>query len=76
MKYPVISELTYSSRSKTTAVDGARPVAEFGLSDNTQSLAWLKGNSKVMAVGMNQKNIKIVDLRGIVIFTTYSLKGN
>lgn len=67
MKYPVVNDITFSSRSnKAASLDSARPVAEFGMSDSTQSLAWMKGNSKVMAVGMNLKNIKLIDLRGTI----------
>ncbi|XP_059475462.1 GATOR complex protein MIOS-B isoform X2 [Neocloeon triangulifer] len=38
-----------------------KPVAEFGLSEVIHSLAWVQQN--VIAVGMNNKNIKIIDIR-------------
>lgn len=41
----------------------ARPVAEYGLSEVAHSLAWFKGNPKLLAVGMNLKSIKILDFR-------------
>lgn len=43
--------------------DSCRPVAEFGLSEATHSLAWFNGNSKVLAAGMNLKSIRIIDFR-------------
>lgn len=68
MKCPVGNDMNGSSRlavnTVASAVELARPVAEFGISDSTHSLAWFHMNSKVMAVGMNMKNIKLVDLRG------------
>ncbi|CAG9854863.1 unnamed protein product [Phyllotreta striolata] len=45
------------------AVELAKPVAEFATSDVTFSLAWFYGSNRVLAAGMNSKNIKIFDLR-------------
>nr|XP_022917672.1 GATOR complex protein MIOS-A isoform X1 [Onthophagus taurus] len=38
-----------------------RPVLEYGLSETTHSLAWI--NRQVLAAGMNNKSIKILDFR-------------
>lgn len=46
------------------AVELAKPVAEFGVSETAHSMAWFSGNSKILAVGMNLKNIKLLDIRG------------
>lgn len=48
-------------------VELAKPIAEFGVSETAHSMAWFSTNSKVIAVGMNLKNIKFVDIRGIFI---------
>ncbi|XP_057660975.1 GATOR complex protein MIOS [Diorhabda carinulata] len=45
------------------AVELVKPVAEFGTSEVTYSLAWFHGTSKILASGMNGKNIKIFDMR-------------
>jgi WD repeat-containing protein mio len=39
-----------------------KPLSEFGLSEVIHSLAWIQQN--ILAVGMNNKNIKIFDIRG------------
>lgn len=44
-------------------VELARPVAEFGVSETAHSMAWFT-NPKLLAVGVNMKNIKFVDIRG------------
>lgn len=46
--------------------ESCKPVAEYGLSEATHSLAWFNSNSKVLAAGMNLKSIKIIDFRGII----------
>lgn len=46
------------------AVELARPIVEFGMSEVTHSLAWFHGNSKLVAAGMSLKTIKIIDFRG------------
>jgi hypothetical protein len=45
-------------------VELAKPIAEFGVSETAHSMAWFSSNSKIIAVGMNLKNIKFVDIRG------------
>lgn len=46
------------------AVELARPIAEMGLSELAHSLTWLRKQNRTLIVGMNQKQIKIFDLRG------------
>ncbi|XP_074036422.1 GATOR complex protein mio [Leptinotarsa decemlineata] len=46
-----------------SAVELLKPVAELAPSEVTYSLAWIYGSSRVLASGMNGKNIKIYDLR-------------
>lgn len=43
-----------------------KPISEFGLSEVIHSLAWIQQN--ILAVGMNNKNIKIFDIRGNIIY--------
>lgn len=57
----LLSPYTYGL---TPAVEVARPIAEMGLSELAHSLAWLQRQSRTLVVGMNQKQIKIFDLRG------------
>lgn len=45
------------------AVELVKPVAEFGMSELANSLAWFHGASRLLACGMNMKNIKIYDMR-------------
>ncbi|XP_018335553.1 GATOR complex protein MIOS [Agrilus planipennis] len=59
-----------SVSSMTTSTEVSKPVAEFGMSDMTASLAWFNTNSKTLAVGMNLKNIRIVDFRDSVKVVT------
>lgn len=46
------------------AVELAKPIAEYGVSEVTNSLAWFNANSKLVAAGMSFKTIKLVDFRG------------
>lgn len=43
------------------------PFVEFGLSETTNSLAWFHQQPKCIVIGMNGKQLKIVDLRGRAI---------
>ncbi|KAG5872709.1 hypothetical protein JTB14_008803 [Gonioctena quinquepunctata] len=45
------------------AVELLKPVAELGTSEVTYSLSWFYGPNRLLASGMNGKNIKIYDLR-------------
>lgn len=49
------------------AVELAKPIAEYGLSETTNSLAWFNTNSKLLAAGMSLKAVKIIDFRGLSI---------
>lgn len=58
------------------AVELVKPIAEFGTSEVTYSLAWFHSSSKLLACGMNGKSIKIYDLRGkiqILLNTLFSI---
>lgn len=46
------------------AFELARPVAELGLSETAHSLAWFNTQSRSLIIGMNNKHLKLVDLRG------------
>lgn len=68
MKCPLTNDLNGSNRlsmnTVAPAVELAKPIAELGVSESTHSLAWFNTNCKLMAVGMNMKNIKLIDVRG------------
>ncbi|XP_054286757.1 GATOR complex protein MIOS [Macrosteles quadrilineatus] len=40
-----------------------RPIAELGLSDTAHSLVWLPHQPRSLVIGMNNKHLKLVDLR-------------
>ncbi|KAF5296730.1 hypothetical protein FQR65_LT10166 [Abscondita terminalis] len=67
MKCPVPTDMNGSGKlvvnTMAPGLELAKPVAEFGISELTHSLAWFNGNSKFIAVGMNMKNIKLIDFR-------------
>ncbi|KAK9890772.1 hypothetical protein WA026_012117 [Henosepilachna vigintioctopunctata] len=66
IKFPPVNENNAAKLSMNTvqpAVELARPVAEYGISESAHSLGWFKSNSKQMVVGMNNKNIKLLDFR-------------
>ncbi|XP_075236939.1 GATOR complex protein mio isoform X2 [Lycorma delicatula] len=46
-----------------TPTEYSRPVAELGLSDTAHSLAWLHSQPRSLVIGMNNKHLKMVDLR-------------
>lgn len=52
--------LVWDIQSRT----GAAVVAEMGLSDMAHSLTWLPDHHKTLVVGMNNKLLKMIDLRG------------
>ena len=43
-----------------------RSVMEYGLSDTTFSLSWLRSSGKIFAAGMNNKSIRLLDTRGTI----------
>ncbi|KAB0794498.1 hypothetical protein PPYR_11337 [Photinus pyralis] len=67
MKCPTVSDMNGSGKlvvnTMAPGLELAKPVAEFGVSEMTHSLAWFNSNSKCVAVGMNLKNIKLIDFR-------------
>lgn len=77
MKCPVAPDMNGTGKlvvnTMASGLELARPVAEFGISEMTHSLAWFKTNSKLISVGMNLKNIKLVDFRGKLFFDTFYL---
>ncbi|VEN38722.1 unnamed protein product [Callosobruchus maculatus] len=52
-----------AAATATAAVEVAKPTHEFGTSETAYSLTWFRGSPKVMAAGMNGKQIKVYDLR-------------
>lgn len=67
-KFIMNNDMTNSTRmmvnTMAPAVELVKPIAEFGTSEVTYSLAWFYSSSKLLACGMNGKSIKIYDLRG------------
>lgn len=43
---------------------GTRPIGELGLSDTTHTLAWISHHPRTLAMGVNCKHLRLVDLRG------------
>lgn len=41
-----------------------KPIIEIGLSDIAHSLAWFNQSPQVLVVGVNNKNLKMLDIRG------------
>lgn len=68
MKCPIVSDMNGSGKlavnNLASGLELAKPIAEFGVSEVTHSLAWLNSSSKCIAAGMNMKNIKLIDFRG------------
>ncbi|KAJ8985000.1 hypothetical protein NQ317_016911 [Molorchus minor] len=66
-KFSMNSDSSNNSRlavnTMAPAVELVRPVAEFGTSEVTHSLTWFHGTNRLLACGMNMKNIKIYDIR-------------
>lgn len=51
----------------TVQTDSVRPITEVGVSETVHSIAWFKNEQKCMVVGTNNKQLKIIDFRGINI---------
>lgn len=47
----------------TSQSDSVRPVAEAGVSETTHSLSWFNNEPKCLVVGVNNKQLKIIDFR-------------
>nr|XP_018911247.1 PREDICTED: WD repeat-containing protein mio isoform X2 [Bemisia tabaci] len=71
-KYPIQQRQfpTHFVSSQPSA-EYSRPVVEFGLADVAHSLAWFKENPRILVVGVNNKQLRIVDIRGVL--TDYSV---
>lgn len=65
-KYPIQQRQfpTHFVSSQPSA-EYSRPVVEFGLADVAHSLAWFKENPRILVVGVNNKQLRIVDIRGL-----------
>ncbi|KDR16180.1 GATOR complex protein MIOS [Zootermopsis nevadensis] len=55
--------VSYQHHAASQALELARPVAELGLSETAHSLAWFNTQSRSLIIGMNNKHLKLVDLR-------------
>lgn len=60
----LIGSVNNSHHNAQAAVEVPKHVAEFGISETTNSLAWFRSQPRMIALGLNQKNIKIIDFRG------------
>ncbi|PNF34608.1 WD repeat-containing protein mio [Cryptotermes secundus] len=59
----VVPGVSHQHQASSSAVELARPVVELGLSETTHSLAWFNSQSRSLIIGMNNKHLKLVDLR-------------
>jgi hypothetical protein len=62
-----VPSVSHQHPAASPAVELARPVAELGLSETAHSLAWFNSQSRSLVIGMNNKHLKLVDLRGILV---------
>ena len=53
-----------SHHHSISQIDSVRPIAEAGVSESTHSLAWFNNEPKCLVVGVNNKQLKIIDFRG------------
>lgn len=71
--------VSHQHHAASQALELARPVAELGLSETAHSLAWFNTQSRSLIIGMNNKHLKLVDLRGtfmkFINFSSVSLKS-
>ena len=58
--------------------DSVRPMAEACVSETVHSISWFKHEQKCIVVGTNNKQLKIIDFRGIIVncFISSSLYNN
>lgn len=59
---------SYSSHSSVLGLqntDYIRPVMEIGLSDIAHSISWFNQSPHVLVVGVNNKNLKVLDIREV-----------
>lgn len=69
----VAPSVSHQHPAASPPVELARPVAELGLSETAHSLAWFNCQSRSLVIGMNNKHLKLVDLRGILVKICYIL---
>ncbi|XP_065221938.1 GATOR2 complex protein MIOS-B [Planococcus citri] len=56
---------SYSSVYGVQSTEFVKPIMEIGLSDMAHSIAWFNQSPHKLVVGINNKNLKIIDLREI-----------
>lgn len=44
-----------------------RPIIEAGISETVHSAAWFKHESRCLALGVNNKQLKVIDFRGMLL---------
>ena len=57
----------FSSQAMHHSSEFHKPIIETALSETAHSVAWFQQQNKVLIVGMNNKQLKIFDLRGCYI---------
>ncbi|XP_068202400.1 GATOR2 complex protein MIOS-A [Palaemon carinicauda] len=65
---------SYGSEQKNSSSD-VKPMVEFGLNETCQSLAFSMHTSRTLIAGMNNKHIKLFDIRDSKLLTTVSSKA-
>jgi hypothetical protein len=66
----VVPSVSHQHHSSFSAAEQARPVVELGLSETTHSLAWFNTQPRSLIIGMNNKHLRLVDLRGTQMICT------
>lgn len=51
----------------TNQMDCIRPIAELGVSETIHSAAWFKHDPKCLVLGANNKQLKMLDFRGMLM---------
>lgn len=51
--------------------DSVRPIAEACVSETVHSISWFKHEQKCIVVGTNNKQLKIIDFKGIIVKQFY-----
>lgn len=50
-----------------TQMEYIKPIAELGVSESVHSAAWFKHDPKSLVLGANNKHLKILDFRGMLV---------
>lgn len=76
MKGPSDSRIygNYSTVFGVQSTEFVKPIMEIGLSDMAHSIAWFNQSPHKLVVGINNKNLKIMDLRGTYFDLIYKTK--